>query len=63
MPTNDDILSKLNRLLITTPEHAFAAPPISRRTIFISFGDDSLVFGDIMPATADPIRSENPIEN
>jgi hypothetical protein len=28
-----DILGRLNRLLAVTPEHAFAAPPISRRTL------------------------------
>ena len=34
MPVADnDILSKLDRLLDVTPEHAFAAPPISRRTL------------------------------
>ncbi len=29
----NDILAKLNRLLITTPEGAFACPPVPRATI------------------------------
>lgn len=36
MPTDanePDILGKLQRLLAVVPEHAFAAPPISRRTL------------------------------
>lgn len=35
MPVNNepDILGKLQRLLAVVPETAFAAPPISRRTL------------------------------
>ena len=36
MPTSTnepDILGRLRRLLAVTPEHAFAAPPLSRRTL------------------------------
>lgn len=32
-PDHNDILYRLNRLLITTPEDVLAAPPISRRTL------------------------------
>jgi hypothetical protein len=38
-----DILSKLNRILILTPENAFAVPPVPRSTILAAATEIALL--------------------
>lgn len=38
-----DILHKLNRLLMITPEHAFAVPPVPRATILAAATEIALL--------------------
>lgn len=44
MPSrHNDVLSKLNRILILTPEDAFAVPPVPRATILAAATEIALL--------------------
>ena len=60
MPDHNDILYRLNRLLITTPEDALSAPPISRRTLAQAVAEIKRLRARVAELEAQPATAPNP---